>query len=819
MVSDLFKISNWFVPLAQRVLFSWVRTTVFSEGASSIDPARPVCYVLNDRHLSNLLVLFEETRRAGLPPADVPFAVGDIKARRSVFFLNRHFSGGTPAVSRLLTSQIKAVVADPSRDIQLVPVVILWGRSPDKQESIVKALFAETWRNSGRIRQLLAVVLHGRQTLVRFNAPLSLRELVHGGPEPLNDAQALRKVSRILRVHFRRQRQMAIGPDLSHRNTQIATLLASDPVRMAIAEETARLGISSAEALARANKFALEIASDYGYGTTRALELFLNWLLDHLYDGILTHNIEALTQIAPGQGIVYVPCHRSHVDYLLLSFLIHRNGLTIPHIAAGVNLNMPIVGALLRRGGAFFLRRSFKGEPLYAAVFHEYLNLMLSRGYPIEYFIEGGRSRTGRTLTPKAGILGMTITSYVRSHNRPLVFVPVYIGYERLMEGETYVRELAGRPKQRENLWTLLASIRKVRRIYGQVQVNFGQPLPLSGFLDSYRPNWQSAAESGNEDWLRGATREFAFTLASRINDAAVINPVSLIALSLLATPRHTADLHTLYRLIGHFQAIDREVPFSAQRIACPDTPEQIIAHVKRLGIIEEIPHPFGNLVRVVDSQVQQLPYFRNNVLHLFALPALIACLLGTNHHLSVERLNKAIVGIYDLLRSALFLRWSEDALRHEVIRLIDLLAGRGLLRRSEHGSALLAPETQSQEFIELHMIGETVRPILGRHFLALALLQQRGSGKLTRSDLETNCQLLSQRLSLLHGLGETEASDKSDFTNLVANLLDAELLTADGEGLLHFDQQLLGPLAYAELVLTADTRQSIRRVAEQGPI
>ena len=318
---------------------------------------------------------------------------------------------------------------------------------------------------------------------------------------------------------------------------------------------------------------------------------------------------------------------------------------------------------------------------------------------------------------------------------------------------------------------------------------------------------------------MRGATREVAFTLASRINDAAVINPVSLIALSLLATPRHTADLHTLYRLIGHFQAIDREVPFSAQRIACPDTPEQIIAHVKRLGIIEEIPHPFGNLVRVVDSQVQQLPYFRNNVLHLFALPALIACLLGTNHHLSVERLNKAIVGIYDLLRSALFLRWSEDALRHEVIRLIDLLAGRGLLRRSEHGSALLAPETQSQEFIELHMIGETVRPILGRHFLALALLQQRGSGKLTRSDLETNCQLLSQRLSLLHGLGETEASDKSDFTNLVANLLDAELLTADGEGLLHFDQQLLGPLAYAELVLTADTRQSIRRVAEQGPI
>ena len=161
------------------------------------------------------------------------------------------------------------------------------------------------------------------------------------------------------------------------------------------------------------------------------------------------HALERLVNVgdtvAPGQEIVYLPCHRSHIDYLLLSYLIYRNGLTPPHIAAGDNLDMPLVGGLLRRGGAFFLRRSFKGEPLYAAVFHEYLHLMLARGFPIEYFIEGGRSRTGRTLAPKAGILGMTIASFVRSHSRPLVFVPVYVGYERIIEGDTYVRELAGR--------------------------------------------------------------------------------------------------------------------------------------------------------------------------------------------------------------------------------------------------------------------------------------------------------------------------------------------------------------------------------------
>ena len=697
-----------------------------------------------------------------------------------------------------------------------MPVVILWGRSPDKQESILKALFAETWRNPGVFRQMLAILLHGRQTLVRFNAPLSLRELVHGRSAPLNEMQAARKVSRILRVHFRRQREMAIGPDLSHRNTQIGMLLASDRVRQAIADESNKLGISQGAAYAKANEFALEIASDYAYGTTRALELFVNWLLEHLYDSVETHNFEAVTQIAPGQGIVYVPCHRSHVDYLLLSFLIHRNGLTTPHIAAGVNLNLPLVGSLLRRAGAFFLRRSFKGEPLYAAVFHEYLHLMLARGFPIEYFIEGGRSRTGRMLMPKAGILGMTIASYVRSHSRPLVFVPVYIGYERLIEGPTYVRELAGRPKQRESLWSLLNSIRKVHRVYGRAYVNFGEPMPLNGFLDNYRPDWRAERDEVGGDWVRAATREAAVALATRINDAAVINPVSLIALALLATPRATADLLCLQRLIGHFQALDAAAPYSPQRIACDLEPEQIIGHAERLGIVEQIQHPFGNLVRVVGAQAQQLSYVRNNVLHLFAVPALIACLLGNNRSLDMQRLSDAMAGIYGVMRSALFLRRSEEALLQEIQLTIGSFAERGLLRRTDRDGWLLAPEANSQEFLELHMIGETLRPMLGRHFLALALLQQRGSGKLTRAVLEKDCQLLAQRLVLLHGFGEAETADKSDFTNLVANLLDSELLTEDEDGLIHFDQRLLVPLNYVELVLPADARQSIRRVAKQ---
>ena len=123
------------------------------------------------------------------------------------------------------------------------------------------------------------------------------------------------------------------------------------------------------------------------------------------------------------------------MDYLLLSYAIYQRGYAIPHIAAGVNLNLPIVGRLLRKGGAFFIRRSLRGSALYTIVFMKYLAAMMARGHSIEYFIEGGRSRTGRLLPPMTGMLSMTVRSYLREPRRPVVFVPVYFGYERIWKG------------------------------------------------------------------------------------------------------------------------------------------------------------------------------------------------------------------------------------------------------------------------------------------------------------------------------------------------------------------------------------------------
>lgn len=818
----LVDFTGWTLDVLRRILYLGTRTRVFPETPESLGLRSdlPVCYVLHERHLSNLLVLDHECRQLGLPQALRPLRTDTLTAQRSVFFLsqnNRARFVPNPRVehSPLMTSLVRAVFSDPRFDVQLVPVTILWGREPGKQDSILKALFAETWQQVSTLRHMLAMLIHGRHTVVRFNTPISLRELLGGD---IDEPRAVRKLGRILRVHFRRQREMAIGPDLSHRRTQLRALLSTPSVREAIAVEAATKSISLVAAQRSAREFALEIASDYTYSVVRAFALFLTWVLDKVYDGVEVHNFDRVTAVAPGHGIVYVPCHRSHVDYLLLSYLIFNRGLMVPHIAAGDNLNLPLVGSVLRRSGAFFLRRKIKGDPLYAAVFLEYLHLMIDRGFPIEYFIEGGRSRSGRTLAPKAGILAMTVQSFVRSRARPLVFVPVYIGYEKLMEGSSYLAELHGRPKKAESLIGLLGAVRLLKRNFGKVYVNFGPPLALAEFLDAHHPAWREESVEAQSLWVRGAVDATATALARSINAIAVVNPVSLLALTLLSTPKHAADVRLLQTQIEHVQFLLGESPYAKSIVQCRVAACEVIDYVRRLDLVECYPHPLGDMVRASEQQAALLAYFRNNVLHLLALPSLLACLVSHNQVLTRQRAKEAITGIYGLLRAELFLPWPEDELDAVIDKAEEALCQRGLILGDTPNESLSAPPPNSEASPELRQLGEIIRPTLERQFLTLALLQHHGSGQLTRAALEEATHLLAQRLAMLYEFNSAEFSEKLLFANVIRNLLDAGIVQADEAGLLRFDERITLAAAQTELLLAADVRHSIQRIARALP-
>src|SRR5690348_14083727 len=386
----------WARALLGRLLAPWLRIKRDpAEPLSLLAAGTPVVYVIERQGLSDGLVLERACREAGLPSPLLP--VAGTRRRRSMFALSQRegwlFGRDRQRAPReALRQLLLALEAQPERDIQLLPVSIYVGRAPNRQSGWLRALFSENWVVVGRFRRLLAILLNGRDTIVHFSTPISLRSALNEVPgERIERLQ--RKLARVLRVHFRRVRTTVIGPDLSHRRMVVDSVLNAESVRAAIAATASKENIPYATAWRRAQKLMREIAADYSPPFVRAVSFLLSNFWNKLYDGIAMHHFDKLRAIAPGHEVVYVPSHRSHADYVLLSYQLHHSGVVVPHVAAGVNLNLPVLGPLLRRGGAFFLRRSFKGDALYSVVFKEYMAQLIDRGVSIEYFIEGGRSR------------------------------------------------------------------------------------------------------------------------------------------------------------------------------------------------------------------------------------------------------------------------------------------------------------------------------------------------------------------------------------------------------------------------------------------
>lgn len=800
---------------ARKLLYLWVRTQVLPADAASlgIDPAKPVVYVLQRRFLSNLLVLSRETSMLGLASALRALNVAEVSESRAFFFLSRPepwWGAKKVTYSKLLRRLVAAARTHPGFEVQIVPVSILWGRAPHKENSIWKLLFADGWAARGTFKQIFTILIHGRHTLVQFNAPLSLRQLADEG---LDEERTLRKISRILRVHFRRQREVAIGPDLSHRRTQIELLLNAPQVRAAVALEAQANGggvKAGLKAQAGARGYAMEIASDYSYPVIRILARFMTWLWTRLYDGVEVSNFDTVTSVAADHEIIYVPCHRSHIDYLLMSYLVFNHGLMVPHIAAGANLNLPLLGGILRRSGAFFLRRSFKGNKVYGAVFNEYLHMMIVKGFPIEYFVEGGRSRTGRLLAPMAGMLAMSVHSFIRESARPIVFLPVYIGYEKLFEGRTYIGELMGKPKKKESLFDLLLTVRELKKNFGKVHVNFGEPIKLADVLTAEHGGWRSESVQVDERpaWLTSAIEKLKWRIADGINAAAVVNPVNLVSLALLATPRHAMDAEQLARQLDGYRRLALKAPYGARIRISPLDGAAMIGYCERLGLLQRQPHALGDVLYFNAEDAVLSTYARNNVLHLYALPALLACLFSQNASLSREQLLRVAQAVYPFLRAELFLHWDKADLDAALDVQLTALVDMGWL--SDNGGAYAAPRLNSDEYAQLALLGQALRPSLIRYFITLSMLTQQGSGTITPAALESLCHLQAQRLSLLREFNAPEFFDKVIFRTFIATLRENDQARLGEDGNICFDERLGEAAAEARFVLPPDVRQTI---------
>jgi len=804
----------------RKLLGLWVRVTIKPDDAVAAIASRPrpVCYVLERESQTDFAVLSSVCAQHNLPRPARRLIMGEKRADRAYFELQRRPSlfrtRSAARAPRYLVQLIAAAAAYPQFDVDLVPVAIFWGRAPHKEVSWWRLLFTEDWILVGRFRKFLSVIFNGKNTLVYFGEPVRLRDVMEDG---LTEPRSVRRVLRSLRMVLRAQRASSIGPDLSHRRTMVLQILKTQAVRQAVRNEMQVRQLQRRPALLLARKYALEIAANYSQAFVTFMAMALGRLWNSLYDGVELEHLENLSAVGDGVEIIYVPCHRSHMDYLLLSYIIYRKGFAVPHVAAGANLNMPLIGRFLRKGGAFFLRRSFKGDALYPVVFAKYLGFMMARGHPLEYFIEGGRSRTGRLLSPRAGMLSMTVRSYVRDPKRPVIFMPVYFGYERIVEGRTYIGELSGQPKQKESVFVLLKSIVSVLRSkFGKVHVNLGRPIALDELLDRHNPNWRSSPAENDDPgagWIGEAISNLAVRINTEINAAAAVTPINLVAMAILATPRQALPELDLIRQLELYQRLLRDAPYSPLVTVTADSGRQMVAYVESMGILERQKHPLGDIMRMNAENAVLATYYRNNILHLFAMPSLLACAFVSNTTMRTADIQRLVWRVYPYISAELFLRWDETQVGAVADSLLDTFVQLNLLQGNADRSEWQRPPPTSLEAIRLSVLAQATIQTLERYYLAIALLLQAGSGTITHEALEERCHLMAQRMTLLYGLNSPEFVDKSLFRNFIELLRRRNVIQLSEDQRLLFGEPLLGVAADAQLVLSEQIRHSILQV------
>ena len=730
--------------------------------------------------------------------------------RRPSMFASR----GAARTPKLLKQLIAAAAARTEFDVDLVPVAIFWGRAPHKEADWWRELIAEDWVLVGRFRRFLNVVFNGRNTLVYFGEPMSLREFVSDG---VGEQRSVRRAIRTLRSHLRAQRASTIGPDLSHRRTMVQQILKTQVVRRAVRDEMQAKNLTRRAALLAARKFALEIAANYSQNFISFMSVVLSRVWNWLYDGVDVQHVEKLSDVADGAEVIYVPCHRSHMDYILLSYVIYRKGFAVPHVAAGINLNIPLIGRFLRKGGAFFLRRSLKGDELYAAVFKKYMGFMMARGHPLEYFIEGGRSRTGRLLAPRTGMLSMTVRSYLRDSKRPVFFMPVYFGYERIVEGRTYIGELSGKPKEKESVFVAVKSAVSVMRSqFGRVHVNFGQPIALDDLLAKHNPNWhREGPENDNPDagWVARAVSELAVRINVQINAAAAVTPINLVAMAILATDRQAMPESELERQIDLYQRLLREAPYSPLVTVTKDSSVEIVHHAESLKLLERQTHALGDIMRMSEENAVLATYYRNNILHLFALPSLLACAFVNNARMRSIDIRRLVWRVYPYIAAELFLIWRETDIAAVTDAMLETFHRLNLLDCNADRSEWQRPAPTSPYAMRLSLLAQATLQTIERYYLAIALLLQAGSGLISQSALEERCHLMAQRMSVLYGMNSPELFDKSLFRNFLDLLRRRNVIQISADDALLFGEPLLGVAADAQLVLSEQIRHSILQV------
>jgi glycerol-3-phosphate O-acyltransferase len=538
-------------------------------------------------------------------------------------FYRRFIKAETDPIHYLIDMQ-KSI----DRPIYLIPQLMFFSKTARRENpTLIDILFGPEDK-PGKIRRLYTLTKTPGRVFVEVSEPLNLKHYLQTAQirHQSTDYQSL-VLRRDLVVRLNRHRQSITGPIRKSSEELSESILTSGRFQRFMDTYAQSRKIPIQEVHRKADALIKEIAANYKPAFIKVAAVIVAWITRTMFDGVSTNHevLNKVKNMSHKGPLVLIPCHKSHIDYLILDYILYQNNMPVPHIAAGKNLSFWPMGPLFRCGGAFFLRRSFGGAVLYARVFAEYVHKLLEEGYHIEQFIEGGRSRTGKLLMPKLGLLSILISAFQNDACEDMIFVPIYIGYDRIIEETSYLHELGGGQKEAENFIQVIRARKFLKKRYGKIYIQFHDPISLNQLLSRYnQPLAQMTSKEKN-----ALIRNLGYRVLDAINRVTVVTPHAVVASAILNFTKKTFSFNELVDVTSLYLKY-----LAAQNAKLADTLvsdslrafEQVIDSYSQRKLIERIEtdkkekdaEPY---FLINEDRRLQLEYYKNNCIAFF-IPA-----------------------------------------------------------------------------------------------------------------------------------------------------------------------------------------------------
>ncbi len=659
--------------------------------------------------------------------------------------------------------------------IYLVPQLVMWERRPEyTQKNLVDLLFGER-DNPGRLRKMLHFLVYHRGAFVRMGEPLDLRDFLEQ-VQKLPQRKVAKKLRLILRGYLFREKRLIKGPTVKPRAWLLDRIHRGPQVQEAV-RRTAEAEGKPIHAIERRAEKALDsIAADYRYDWIFGAKVLFDFVLNRIYAGVefREDDAERIRRAGRKGTIVFVPCHRSHLDYILISWCVFYQHLLPPHVAAGANLSFFPLGPILRRWGAFFLRRSFSDDELYRTLFSAYVRELVREGYPQEFFIEGTRSRTGALLPPKVGMLSMYLDAAAENVAPDVQFVPISLSYEKVVEEGEYHKELTGGDKRAEDIRGLASAPRVLARRYGRVYVRVGEALSAKDALDNVGQPLDEVPREERKEFLKTVGEQLLW----EIHRVTPVTPSALAAAVLLSHDRRgmlVGEFHRRCRFLTGFLE-ERGAVFSNSLLGEPrDALDQALRTFADNKLVEVFEEPDANdIIAIVPERRMTMDYYKNNIINHLAGASLMAVALGRGSR-SVDEVTERYAELRELL--AIDLRTDPQCTVEEAAkRALDELVSHDVVEVDDDRVDILTPRRAA-------FFRATLLHVLESYLIALRGMAVLRAEPMSQRQLLDWLQKEGRKLYMTEDVTRYEAISKVALRNALNHCRTLGVLVSHGGG------------------------------------